>query len=135
LSGEITQWNQVSASNKLGNIQVVFDCLDNIKTREWLSKFCWDKKIPLIHSACSYSIGEIQLIVPGKTEQMREYSEEMKTNEDKRSCKDFDPAICTTNMIVASLQVDKFLDFIINKDMNKPFITYMRRKGISYGGK
>jgi phosphate transport system substrate-binding protein len=25
LSGEITQWNQVSASNKLGNIQVVFD--------------------------------------------------------------------------------------------------------------
>ena len=86
-----------------------------------------------MHSACSDVIGEVQLIVPGKTKPLREYSEEMKKSDDK-SCLHFDPAVCTTNMIVASLQVDKFLDYLIRKDTKNPFINYIRGYKISYGG-
>lgn len=121
-------------SRTYANIDFVFDCLDNIPTREYLSKLCWDKKISFIHSACSDVIGEVQLIVRGKTEEMLPYPENMKQDEDKKSCKDFDPAICTTNMITASLQIDKFLDYLINKDVKKPITNYIRGIGISYGG-
>ncbi len=115
------------------NIQVVFDCLDNIKTREYLSEFCWKEKINFIHSACSDVIGEVQLVIPDKTKKMKAYDVQMKQKEDKKKCTDFDPAICTTNMLVASLQVDKFLDYLIRKDIDKPFITYIRGTGIRYG--
>ena len=115
------------------NINFVFDCLDNIPTREHLSSKCLDLKIPFIHSACSDVIGEVQLVVKGQTKSMREYSDEMKKNEDQRSCKDFHPSVCTTNMIVASLQVDKFLDYLIRKDANKAFVNYIRGRGITYG--
>ena len=114
------------------NIQFVFDCLDNIKTREYLSEFCWKNKMPFIHSACSDVIGEIQLVVNGKTKPMKAYDIAMKQKEDKQSCKDFDPAVCTTNMVVASFQVDKFLDYLIRKDTEKPFISYIRGKGVRY---
>lgn len=115
------------------NIQFVFDCLDNIKTREYISKLCWDKNIPFIHSACSDVIGEIQLAVNGKTKPMKKYDAKLKQAEDKRSCKDFDPAVCTTNMVVASLQVDKFLDYLIRGEVKNPFISYIRGKCITYG--
>lgn len=116
------------------NINFVFDCLDNIETREYLSELCWDKKIPFIHSACSDVIGEVQLVVNGKTKKMREYPEDMKLDQAKKSCKDFDPAVCTTNMIVASLQVDKFLDYLIKGEISKPFTHYLRGKMMTYGG-
>ena len=115
------------------NIQFVFDCLDNIKTREYLSKFCWDNKINFIHSACSDVIGEVQLVIPEKTKMMKAYDVQMRQKEDKKKCTDFDPAVCTTNMLVASLQVDKFLDYLIRKDVKNPFITYIRGTGIRYG--
>jgi molybdopterin/thiamine biosynthesis adenylyltransferase len=114
-------------------VHFVFDCLDNIPTREYLSKICWDLNVPFIHSACSDVIGEVQLIVKGKTKEMSPYPENMKQSEDKRSCKDFDPAICTTNMITACLQVDKMLDYLINKNTAKPIVNYIRGRGISYG--
>ena len=115
------------------NIQFVFDCLDNIETREYLEEFCWKNKIVFIHSACSDVIGEVQLVVPNKTPRMKKYDAKMKQKEDKKSCKDFDPAICTTNMVVASLQVDKFLDYLIRGDLKNPFISYIRGKGVRYG--
>ena len=115
------------------NVTFVFDCLDNIETREYLSKLCWKKKIPFIHSACSDVIGEVQLIVNGKTKEMRAYPDSMKLTEEKKSCKDFDPAVCTTNMIVASLQIDKFLDYLIRKETDKASINYIRGRGITYG--
>ena len=115
------------------NVSFVFDCLDNIETREYLAELCWKKKLPFIHSACSPVIGEVQLIIPGKTKPMREYPEAMKKEEDNKKCEDFDPAVCTTNMIVASLQVDKFLDYLIRKDSKKPFTSYIRGRGLSYG--
>jgi molybdopterin-synthase adenylyltransferase len=124
---------QQLSDDTYNNIDFVFDCLDNIETREFLSKKCWDKKIPFIHSACSDVIGEVQLIVNGKTKPLREYSKDMKKM-DKKSCLDFDPAVCTTNMIVASLQVDKFLDYLIRKDIKNPFINYIRGNKLSYGG-
>ena len=115
------------------NIQFVFDCLDNIKTREYLSELCWKNKINFVHSACSDVIGEVQLVIPGKTKKMKAYDARMKQKEDRKKCTDFDPAVCTTNMLVASLQVDKFLDYLIRKDAKNMFITYIRGKGIRYG--
>ena len=64
---------------------------------------------------------------------MSEYPETMKKDEERKSCKDFDPAVCTTNMLVSSLQVDKFLDYLIRKDTKKPNINYIRGRGVTYG--
>ena len=115
------------------NTNFVFDCLDNIKTREYLSAKCWELNIPFIHSACSDVIGEVQLCVKGKTDKMLPYPKEMSEEEDKKSCLDFDPAVCTTNMIVASLQVDKFLDYLVKGETKNNKVSYIRGKGITYG--
>ena len=115
------------------NVTAVFDCLDNIETREYLADLCWKKKIPLLHSACSDVIGEVQICIKGKTNSMKEYPQDMKEEQEKRSCKDFDPAVCTTNMIVASLQVDKFLNYLIKKDVKKPYTNYIRGFNLSFG--
>ena len=117
----------------LKNVDVVFDCLDNIETREQVQTWCLANNKVFIHSACSDIIGETQLVIPKKTKVMM-YPESMKDTEQARvSCKDFDAAICTTNMIVASLQVDKFLDWFIRKDAAKPTTCYIRGKGLMYG--
>ena len=118
--------------NEYKGIDFVFDCLDNIPTREYISKMCWDNKIPFIHSACSDVIGEVQLVVNGKTKVMKEYPKELKESTERKACKDFDPAVCTTNMIVASLQVDKFLDYLLKKDSSKPFVNYIRNTNLSF---
>lgn len=130
---EFTQPIESLNDEEFKNLHFVFDCLDNIKTREFLAKKCWDKKIPFIHSACSDVIGEVQLVVPKKTKQLKSYPDDMKEKDDRKSCKDFDPAVCTTNMIVASLQVDKFLDYLIRNQTKQPFIHYIRGKQLAYG--
>jgi len=114
------------------NADYIFDCLDNIQTREYLNKECIKHNKPLIHAGCSDKIGEIQMIDPKKTAclECNPYPEKMK--EDKRSCGDFDPSICTTNFIVAALQIDMFLNHIFKKS-NKSFISYIRDKSLSYG--
>ena len=114
------------------DVDFVFDCLDNIPTREYLEKVCWNLNKPFIHSACSDVVGEIQLVVKGKTKRMMKYPDNMKKLQERRSCNDFDPAICTTNMITASLQIDKFLDYLINRKVNKPITHYIRDMGIKY---
>jgi len=115
------------------NTHFIFDCLDNIKTREYLLSKCTELNIPFIHSACSDVIGEAQLIIKGKTPVLK-YPEDMKKADERRSCLDFDPAVVTTNMIVASLQVDKFLDYLMKKETKNPFTHYIRGQGLSYGG-
>lgn len=114
-------------------ITVVFDCLDNIPTREYLDGVCAKRKIVFVHSACSDVMGEVQLIIPGVNKGLRSYPASMRDDERRRSCKDFDPAVCTTNMIVASLQVDAFLDYLFGKDVSKPNRLYLRGMGITYG--
>ncbi len=37
------------------NIHFVFDCLDNIKTREHIAKFCWDNKNSF-HTLCLFCL-------------------------------------------------------------------------------
>jgi len=115
------------------NIHFVLDCLDNIKTREYLLNICTELNIPFIHSACSDVIGEAQLVIKGKTPALK-YPEDMRKADERRSCLDFDPAVITTNMIVASLQVDKFLDYLMKKEIKNPFTHYIRGQGLSYGG-
>lgn len=111
-------------------VNVIFDCLDNIPTREFLEKLCIERKIPLLHSACSDVVGEVSLITHDNKTRM-EYPQNMKEVQKKASCNDFDAAVCTTNMMVASLQVDKFLDYLLKGDKHTR-ITYIRGKGISY---
>ena len=110
----------------------VFDCLDNINTREYLNKECVEHNVPLIHAGCSDKIGEIQLILPKETACLgcNPYPEEMK--KDKRSCGDFDPSIAPTNFIVASLQIDMFCNHLFGNSP-KTFVSYIKDKSLSFG--
>lgn len=110
----------------------VFDCLDNIETRQFLNKECIENNIIMIHAGCSDKVGEVQLIVPKKTAciDCLGYPEEMK--KDKRSCGDFDAAICTTNFITSALQIQMFLNHLFKKS-NVNFINYIKDKKLAFG--
>ncbi len=109
---------------------IIFDCLDNIETRQWLNKYCVKNKKVLVHGGCSDVIGEIQIYIPGKTSCLEclPYPEDPNEN---RSCADFDAAICTTNGIVANKQIDMFIDWLHNK-IKFNWISYSRNNGMRY---
>lgn len=110
----------------------VFDCLDNIKTRQFLNRECIKNNVVMIHAGCSDKIGEVQLIVPKKTACMEclGYPEAMK--KDKKSCGDFDAAICTTNFITSALQIEMFLNHLFNKSKTS-MVNYIKNKKLSFG--
>jgi len=63
----IESYNEfVDESNidKLKECDIVFDCLDNIKSRLILSEYLSKNNIPLIHGAISSTFGEVILCLP-----------------------------------------------------------------------
>lgn len=114
----------------LKNAEVIFDCLDNLETRSFLNQYCVKNKKVLIHGGCSDVNGEVMLYNPKLKLSCLDCLPYPAT-EEKRSCADFDAAICTTNGIVANLQVDAFINLTQkNNDWNWAF--YTRQKGLTY---
>lgn len=46
---------------------LVIDCLDNFETRLVLNRFCWEKRIPLLHAGISEYYGQLYLMLPPET--------------------------------------------------------------------
>jgi len=54
-----------TCSNLLAEVDVVVDCLDNMKTRYVLNRACIEKGVPLVHGGVYGMLGQVTTILPG----------------------------------------------------------------------
>ncbi len=92
------------------DIDLVFDALDNIKTRFILEKLALDKKIPLIHGGVTGWFGQILIITPENKVRLKDIFQGDKNNENPPPV--FSPVVTT----VAAFQVIEGLKLIIDHE-------------------
>ena len=54
-----------------GNADIVLDCLDNFETRYLLNRYCFERKIPLVHGAVWGLGGQVAFLNPPRTPCLR----------------------------------------------------------------
>ncbi len=92
------------------DVNIVFDALDNFKSRFILDDLVQNRGIPLIHGGISSWYGQITSIIPGKTPTLKEI---FATAEDE---KEKIPAFSPVVSAVASLQVIEGVKVFLGKD-------------------
>ncbi|MDZ7672578.1 MAG: HesA/MoeB/ThiF family protein [Halanaerobiales bacterium] len=102
---------KISEETTLPNdIDLVFDALDNIKTRFILEKKALDKKVPLIHGGVTGWFGQILVITPENNVRLKDIFQDDKNNENPPPV--FSPVVTT----VAAFQVIEGLKLIIDHE-------------------
>ncbi len=84
-------------------VDVVFDCLDNFKTRYVLDELVHQLKIPMIHAGVKEYGGQVTVIFPGKTPKLKDIFPGMV--DENEPFQIFPPTVT----LAASLQVSEFV--------------------------
>ena len=106
-----------------GDVDIVFDALDNFETRFILERLAGDSGLPLIHGGVSSWYGQITTIMKGETSTLRkllagQINANKEKNEDniKDNDNNFIPVFSPIVSIVASLQVIEGVKVFLNKE-------------------
>lgn len=108
----------------LEDVNIVFDCLDSIKSRFDLEKLCEAMNLTLIHGAIGGFYGQAAISSKGNRIIKKIYKEIETADESLGNL----PMTC---MIVASIQVNLFLRFLFEKEFkNELIIVDVKRMDI-----
>jgi len=92
------------------DVNIVFDALDNFKSRFILDDLVQNRGIPLIHGGISSWYGQITSIIPGKTPTLKEIF--ASAEDEKEKIPAFSPVVA----VVACLQVIEGVKVFLGKD-------------------
>ena len=92
------------------DIDIVFDAVDNIKSKVLLEKYCSDFKIPLIHGAIAGWYGQLGIIMPGSNILSELYKDKNHGIESELMSPTFTPGI------VGNMMISEFVKFILKKE-------------------
>lgn len=95
-------------------LELVFDCLDNIESRLYLEEKTEEKKIPLIHGAVAGWYGQVATVFPGSKLLTKVYKIHRKGIEDVLGTPSFTPALVASLMV--ALGINYLLGNIIEKN-------------------
>jgi len=87
------------------DVDVIVDCLDTFKSRFFLEKVAWKKRLPMVHGGVLGFTGQITVLFPGKT---RRLSEIFPDAQDVESPQVFPSAVA----LVAAQQVSETIKLI-----------------------
>lgn len=100
-------------------IDVVFDAVDNIKSKVLIEKYCSIFNIPLIHGAIAGWYGQLGIIMPGSNILSELYKDKEKGIESVLMSPTFTPGI------VANMMISEFVKFILKKEALVNQILYI----------
>lgn len=92
------------------DIDIVFDAVDNIKSKVLIEKFCSKFNIPLIHGAIAGWYGQFGIIMPGSNILSEIYKDKQKGIESVLMSPTFTPGI------VGNMMISEFVKFILQKE-------------------
>ncbi|MGE0078829.1 MAG: ThiF family adenylyltransferase [Bacteroidales bacterium] len=108
----ISHLEKIDENTELPDIDIVFDCLDNFKTRFIVDKLLSKGKTPMIHAGVNKYSAQITSIVPGKSKSLSELFPIESSAIDSQINKDIFPPLVT---ITASIQVTEGLKFLTKR--------------------
>lgn len=92
------------------DIDIVFDAVDNIKSKVLLEKYCSKFNIPLIHGAIAGWYGQLGIIMPGSNILSELYKDKNHGIESELMSPTFTPGI------VGNMMISEFVKFILKKE-------------------
>ena len=92
------------------NIDIVFDAVDNIKSKVLIEEFCFKFNIPLIHGAIAGWYGQLGIIMPGSNILSELYKDKQQGIESVLMSPTFTPGI------VGNMMISEFVKFTLKKD-------------------
>ena len=101
------------------DIDIVFDAVDNIKSKVLLEKYCSKFNIPLIHGAIAGWYGQFGIIMPGSDILKEIYKDKNHGIESELMSPTFTPGI------VGNMMISEFVKFILKKECLKNQILYI----------
>lgn len=101
------------------NVNVVFDCCDNIKTKLNIENQCQFFKIPLIYGAVAGYFGQVACILPEYPILKKIYPKEHSSGIENKLGN-----LCFIVSIIASLQISLFINLILNISNNNLYGFY-----------
>jgi len=104
------QLNEDNAIELTKNVDIVIDALDNWKSRLILNKACILNRKVLIHGAVSDWIGQVTTVIPCKTPCLQDLYLITKPKD-----RDVIPVMPQTVGVIASIQVNEFVKYVINQ--------------------
>lgn len=106
-----------------GDVDIVYDALDNFDTRFILERLAGDSGLPLIHGGVSSWYGQITTIIPEETSSLQElFAGQINANKEKKeenikdNDNDFIPVFSPIVSIVASLQVIEGVKVLLKRE-------------------
>jgi molybdopterin/thiamine biosynthesis adenylyltransferase len=102
------EFNTQNAEGFLHDLDVVMDCLDNVRTRLLLEQYCKSLNIPLVHGAVGAWSGQVMTVLPGD-DTLRKLYGDAGTLPKSVSAASFIPAT------IASYQVAECIKLLIGK--------------------
>lgn len=92
------------------DIDIVFDAVDNIKTKVLIEKYCTMFCVPLIHGAIAGWYGQLGIIMPGSNILKEVYKDKQQGIEKTLMSPTFTPGI------VGNMMISEFVKFILKKE-------------------
>jgi len=92
------------------DVDIVFDAVDNIKSKVLLEKYCSKLKIPLIHGAIAGWYGQFGIIMPGSNILSDLYKNKDHGIESELMSPTFTPGI------IGNMMVSEFVKYILKKE-------------------
>lgn len=103
----------------MSKIDIVFDAVDNIKSKLSIEKACSKYSITLIHGAIAGWYGQVGIVLPGSNVLSDIYGSKEKGIESTLMSPTFTPAI------IANMMISEFVKYIIKKDCLIDQILYV----------
>lgn len=103
------------SSHMLQGVDIVFDCLDSIKSRFELEKLCDNMNLLMIHGAIGGYYGQAAISSKNNRIMGKIYKEKKEVDESLGN-------LSITCMIVASIQVNLFLRFLLENEFKDELI-------------
>jgi molybdopterin-synthase adenylyltransferase len=105
----IAHEEKITKKTVIPKVDLVFDCLDNFTSRYILDDLIFPKGIPMVHAGVGHYFGQLTVIIPGKTDCLRQTISVNEAKFDAKTDKSIYPPVVT---IIASLQVSEGIKYL-----------------------
>lgn len=106
----IPRFERISEETPVPEVDMVFDCFDNLSSRLILDKKFFANGVPIVHAGVSKTFGQITFLLPGKTPSFGHTFGCPTDLEADQALKDILPTVVTT---LASIQVNQAILFFL----------------------
>ncbi len=113
----------------LSDVDYVFDATDNILTRLIINDACVMLNKPLIYGGVSGLYGSVKLVVPYKSACLSCF---LNYNGDDTNACEVIGVVNTITSVIASLEVQEFLNHLMDQDKNGEELIYVDLKELSF---